>query len=473
VTLRDALIVGAGPAGMSAAIAAAECGLAPSLIDEQAEPGGQIYRRSPWSPPAGESVGSGRAEREEAALRRRFARHAQRIEVLPRAVAWGVFPGPRVAVALEHGWQLIEARALVLAAGAHEFVPPFPGWTLPGVMSAGGAQLMAKTMRVRPGRRALVAGTGPFLLVVAEQLLRAGVEVVGVVEASSTGDLARQLPALLARPDLLAQGARYLRALRRAGVPLHRGHVIVDAEGGERVTRARFAPCDADWRPDRSRLQTVEVDSLCVGYGFVPRCQLPQLAGCRLRYADEIGGWVPELSANQESSVPGVFVAGDGGGVAGAEAAALEGRLAGLALARRLGALDLRRFEERRRPVAERLARLRRFRAGLDRASRPRAGLGELAAADTVCCRCEEVTRRELDDGLGLREPTLRSLKTTTRLGMGPCQGRMCWPAAARYLADRSGCEPGALGPLSVRPPIRPVTLGMLTEPAPGLEAAS
>jgi NADPH-dependent 2,4-dienoyl-CoA reductase/sulfur reductase-like enzyme len=451
---------------MAAAIALAECGLVPTLVDEQAEPGGQVYRRGPWSPPATAQPGPTRAEREEAALRQRFDRYAHRIERLPRAIVWGVFPGPRVAVALEGGWQLFEARSLVLAPGAHEFVPPFPGWTLPGVLSAGGAQLLAKTMRVRPGRRALVAGTGPFLLVVAEQLLRAGVEVVGVVEASRSGDLARELPALLTRPDLLAQGARYLHGLRRAGVPVHRGHVIVEARGGERVASARFAPCDARWRPDRSRSREVEVDSLCVGYGFVPRSQLAQLAGCRLRYADEVGGWVPELSETLESSVPGVFVAGDGGGVAGAEAAALEGRLAGLALARRLGALDARRFEERRQPLTERLARLRRFRAALDRASRPRPGPGEPADPDTVCCRCEEVTRRDLDQSLDSREPTLRSLKTATRLGMGPCQGRMCWPAAARYIAGRTDRTPASLGPLSVRPPIRPVTLGLLAEPA-------
>jgi NADPH-dependent 2,4-dienoyl-CoA reductase/sulfur reductase-like enzyme len=463
---RDLVIVGAGPAGMAAAVAAAECGVEPTLVDEQQQSGGQIYRRAPWSD-AAPAQRDGLAGRHEAALRRAFDERAASIEHRPDSLVWGVFPGPRLAVSEARGWRMIEARALVLATGAHEYVPPFPGWTLPGVMSAGGAQLLAKTMQVRPGRRALVAGSGPLLLVVAENLWRAGVEVVGVVEAARARELARELPALARRPDLLAEGWRALGALRRAGIPLHRGHVIVGAEGDDGVRAAVFAPCDAAWRPDRSRLRRVEVDTLCVGYGFVPRAQLAQLAGCRMRFAAELGGWIPEVSDRLETSVPGVFAAGDGAGVAGAESAALEGRLAGLAAARRLGALDDDALGALRRPVERSLARLRRFRAALDRISCPRPGLVELPDASTLCCRCEEVTRADLDEGIRAGGTRLSALKAMTRLGMGPCQGRMCWAAAARYVAARTGRAVAEVGPLSVRPPIRPIDLAALAEAAP------
>jgi hypothetical protein len=212
------------------------------------------------------------------------------------------------------------------------------------------------------------------------------------------------------------------------------------------------------------------VDTLCAGYGFVPRTQLAQLAGCRLRYADALGGWVPEVDADLQTSVPGVWVAGDGGGVAGALAAEWEGELAGLAVAHRLGALDERMFAARRQPLVRRLARLRRFRAALDRLFCVRPGLSELATADTLVCRCEELTLAEVEAGIAAGGTGLRTLKVMTRLGMGPCQGRMCWPAMARLLAAHTGQPVEAVGPLSARPPVQPVSVGDLAmeETGPG-----
>ena len=326
---RDLVVVGAGPAGMAAAVAAAEAGLAPAVIDEAAEAGGQIYRRRPAAFPAEGVVRSGRTEREGAALRRAFEANADRIEHISGASVWGIFEGRRVALDQTSGWEMVDAEALVLATGAHEFVPPFPGWTLPGVMTPGSAQQLAKIQGVRPGQRVLLAGTGPFLLIVARCLLDAGVEVAGIVEAVRTPELAARLPGLLAEPGLVAEGALHLLALRRARVPIHRGCVVVAARGGDCLEAVDFAPCDGEWNPDRSRISTAEVDTLCVGFGFVPRAQLAQLAGCAMRFVPELGGWLPAVDENLETSVPDVWVAGDGGGVAGATAAALEGRLAG------------------------------------------------------------------------------------------------------------------------------------------------
>jgi NADPH-dependent 2,4-dienoyl-CoA reductase/sulfur reductase-like enzyme len=254
-------------------------------------------------------------------------------------------------------------------------------------------------------------------------------------------------------------------------VPIHRGCVVVAARGVDRLEAVDFAPCDGEWNPDRSRISTAEVDTLCVGFGFVPRAQLAQLAGCAMRFAPELGGWLPAVDENLETSVPDVWVAGDGGGVAGATAAALEGRLAGLVVAHRLGALDASAFAAARRPIDARLARHRRFRAALDDVSKPRPGLVDLATAETICCRCEELTRAEIDVAITAGGAELRSLKAMTRIGMGPCQGRMCWPAAARYLSARTGRSPEGVGPLSVRAPIQPVEVGKLARAAPSRAA--
>lgn len=463
---RDAVIIGAGPAGMSAAIAMAEAGLKPTVIDENAQTGGQIYRQRPSTlnhraAPSHNGVVADRG----ADLRRRFEALSDRIELLCNRQVWGIFESNRLAVTAAHRWQMIEAEHLLLAPGAYEYVPPFPGWTLPGVLTPGAAQIMIKTQAVLPGQRVLVAGTGPFLLVVAAALHEAGVNVLGVVEAVSRAELLRCGWRLFADLGLLREGGGYLRKLRRAGIPIYDGRIIVGAGGDGEVSHVKFAACDRSWRPKKNRSQVIEVDTLCVGYGFVPRTELAQLAGCQLRWSNELGGWIPLIDAEQQTTVRGVWAAGDGAGVAGALVAQEEGTLAGLAMARQLGAIDDDCFEARRRPVVRRLARLRRFRAALDSLSRIRVGLDELCTDETIVCRCEELTRAEIDKGIDAGNNDLRSLKVATRLGMGPCQGRMCAPAMARHLAWRTDQAMDQSTPLQVRPPIVPLTLGDLADP--------
>jgi NADPH-dependent 2,4-dienoyl-CoA reductase/sulfur reductase-like enzyme len=464
--LRPLVIVGAGPAGMAAAVVAAEAGLNPLVLDENPQPGGQIYRQSPVRWQSSSSPGPERQARDGKALLDQFHSCRDRIEFLPGTVAWGLFPPRQLAITRGDSSELIQAEHLILAPGAYEYLPPFPGWTLPGVMTPGGAQALVKTMHVLPGRRALVAGTGPFLLVVALALYRAGMEVAGVVEMARARAAVRALPGLLACPGLLREGLRYLRRLRRARIPVHRGHVLVEARGDGEVREGVFAPCDDAGRPDGRRVHRVAVDTICAGYGFVPRIQLAQLAGCRLHFDEVRGGWVPQVDENLQTSVPGVWIAGDGGGVAGAVVAELQGRLAGLAVAHQLGAVAPAAFAGARKRLARRLARLARFRAALDWLYRLRPGLVNLAAADTLVCRCEELTRAEVEAGIAAGGTDLRTLKVITRLGMGPCQGRVCWPAAARLVAARTGRPMEAVGPLSIRPPVGPVDLGSLSAPA-------
>lgn len=455
VIRRPLVIVGAGPAGMAAAIAAAEVGVRPLLLDENPQVGGQIYRQRPGTAP----MHSGSPGHE---LFQKLQLLEDRIEVRCGESVWAVFPPKRLAVASGVTSQMIEGERLILAAGAYEYVPPFPGWTLPGVMTPGGAQILGKTMGVRAGRRALVAGTGPFLLVVAEQLKRTGVEVVGIVEAARPDLSWRLLSGLMSVPRQLFAGLGFLYRLKRAGIPIHHGQLVVEARGDQEVRQVVVAPCDGEWQPDRSRSWTADVDTLCVGYGFVPRIELAQLAGCRLRHDDRLGGWLPEVDADLQTSVPGVWVAGDGGGVAGALVAQLEGELAGIAAARSLGAVTENDFSKRKHGLLRKLGRWRRFRAVLDEASRPRIGLTELAADDTVVCRCEELTRADIETGVAAGGTDNATLKVITRLGMGPCQGQMCWPAAARLLGARTGLTVEQIGPQHFRPPVRPINLGTL-----------
>jgi hydrogen cyanide synthase HcnB len=456
---RDVVIVGAGPAGMAAAIAMGEAGLRPTIIDENPTIGGQIFRQKPKAFRHGPDASSSPAAQRGAALRQRFEQLHDQFELMTDTTVWGIFKHNQIAIIRGGSWQIIEAQQLVLAPGAYEYVCPFPGWTLPGVMTPGAAQSMVKTMKVRPGRRVLVAGSGPFLLVVANQLHAAGVEVAGVVEAVQPLGALRHAAGLLVEPGLLREGVNYRRSLKRAGVPVEWGHVVVRADGDQELTTVTIAPCDRRWRADHDRRRTLEVDTLCVGYGFVPRTDLAQLAGCELQWSGTLGGWVPQVDEQFETSVAGVWAAGDGGGVAGAAVAALEGSIVGLAVARRLERLGVREFENLRAPLVGRLTRSGRFRAALDRIYRIGEGLGELAEPDTIVCRCEELTCKQVDTGIDSGGTDIRSLKVMTRLGMGPCQGRMCWPATARMIACRTGKPMEKIGPRSVRPPIAPLAI--------------
>jgi NADPH-dependent 2,4-dienoyl-CoA reductase/sulfur reductase-like enzyme len=291
-------------------------------------------------------------------------------------------------------------------------------------------------------------------------------EVAGVVEAVKTLDALRAFPRLLGHFSLLREGLGYLYRLKRAGIPIHRGQMVVEARGDQEVREIVVAPCDEQWHPKRAAARAIAADTLCVGYGFVPRTELAQMAGCRLKFADELGGWIPVVDENLETSVPGTWVAGDGGGAAGALVAQEEGSLAGLAAARQLGVLDARAFARARDPIIRRLRKLRRFRMILDGLSRLRPGLTTLAAPETIVCRCEEVMHAEIETGIAYGGTELRTLKVMTRLGMGPCQGAMCWPAAARWVAARTGKPMSAIGPASVRPPITPLSLGDLVAEA-------
>lgn len=456
----ECLVVGGGPAGLAAAAAAARAGAEVVLVDENPAAGGQYYRQLPAPFRALEPARLGREYTEGAALIDEVRSLGVVFEL--DTVVWGIFGGRTVAVARGDRSERIEARALVLAPGAYDRPVPFPGWTLPGVVTAGGAQNLMKAYRVLPGRRVLLAGSGPLLLVVAHYLLGGGARVVALCEAASMQGLWRLAPRLLPHLGFVRQGLGYWRELRAAGVPLLRGHVIRRALGDGQVEGAVIARCDAGWRPIPGTERTVEADAVVVGYGFVPSVELVRLAGADVRYVPEVGGWVPVRSADLETTVPGVFVAGDGAGVAGSAVALEEGRLAGLAAAHRLGRLDAAAFAAGAAPVRRRLRRLAGFRAVMDRLYLMRPGLYTLADEETVLCRCEEITVREARAAIVDGAEQMNEVKAWTRIGMGRCQGRMCGPALAHLLAQATGRTVEECGAFTPRPPSKPVPLGAL-----------
>jgi NADPH-dependent 2,4-dienoyl-CoA reductase/sulfur reductase-like enzyme len=454
----EIVVVGAGPAGISAAVEAARAGARVLLIDEGRAVGGQIYRQlaPPLRTGAEDPLDHHRADR--GPLLASLADSG--VEVWTGVEVWGLFPERVLAVARQGRSERIQAEALVLATGAYDRPVAFPGWTLPGVVTAGGTTALIKSQRVLPGSRMLLAGTGPLLLAAAAALVQGGAHVVGVAVAASR----MALLGLLRRPAALGKALDVMATLRRAGVPLWTTHGIVRAEGREAVERAVIAEWDADWRPVPGRERAFDVDTVCLGYGLVPSSELAQLAGCDMAYRAGQGGWVPVSTpeALMATSAPGVFVAGDGAGVAGADAAREAGRLAGLGAARHVGRLGDAEARSGAREPLRNLRRLDSFRAALERIHAPRPGLFELATDETVVCRCEEITARQIREAVSEGARAATEVRAATRCGMGLCQGRMCMPTVTGLVERWTEAPPTRVGRLTARPPVRPLAVTAL-----------
>ena len=371
-------------------------------------------------------------------------------------------PGFLVDASGREGPRAWEARALVAATGTHERVIPMSGWTLPGVVGLGAATVLLKAERMLPGETTLVAGSGPLVAAVAAGIVKGGGRVAAMVDLARPGDWLATLPAMASRPDLLARGLGWLRLVRAAGTPILFAHAVARIHGRDRVEAADVVPVDRDWRPvPGATARTVEADSVAVGHGLVPETRVTRLLGARHAYAAELGGWTPERDRDMRTTQPRLYAAGDGAGVGGAEAAETEGRIAGLAAALDLGKLDTRVHERLAARYRRRLAGARRFGRAMSRLMCPRPGLLETMEPDTVVCRCEDVTRREIEAAVAAGARDLNQLKSWTRSGMGPCQGRMCGEAAAALVAAKVGGREAA-GQWTARVPVLPLPIDAL-----------
>lgn len=463
MTHSPLIIIGGGPAGMAAAIEAARAGLSCTLIDEASRLGGQIYRQIPEAFSIRNVPALGKDYRRGETLRAELREHSERVALLPRTAVHDLSSDLEVMWATSDTAGTLRADHLILATGAHERSVPFPGWTLPGVMTAGGAQRLVKTMQVRPGRRAVVAGTGPLLLVIANQLQNVGIEVVAVLEAGRHPWWPRFVAKAWGEWNLLKDAFDYWRGLRRAGISPRFNHTVFEAHGDGKVDAVTYGPVDpVTWKPIRAHARDVEADLLVVGYGLVPNVELTQLAGCDHRYVHAVGGWVPLRNPQMETTVPGLFAVGDGTGVRGALVAIAEGRIAGITAAEQAGHLHPTEADRRRAPFIRRLKSLLRARAVLDEMSRIRPGLSELATPETLVCRCEEVALAEVEAALAAGARDLQAVKLFTRLGMGPCQGRNCAPAIGLHVGQATRRSQEEVGQVNPRPPVTPVMFGAL-----------
>lgn len=465
----DLAVVGGGPAGLEAAVAAAEAGVKVALIDGYKQLGGQYFKQLS-GPMHGDD--STLRQREAQALFRRY--EAQSVDTYSDTIVWSA-----EAVSDPDDWKLylkgpgtpetIQAKALVIAAGVYDRPVPFPGWTLPGVVTAGGIQILLKTQRILMGKRFLLSGTGPLQLALAAQLIHAGAEVVGVLEANRIGiRQVQHATAMWRQWTKLREGWDYWRTLRRAGVKVQRGFAAIAAKGDAELEHVVTAKLDEDMRPVPGSEQTVAADTLVIGYGFLPANELPRMLNCGHEYVPEQMYHIPRHNEKMQTSIPSVFVAGDGAGVGGAALARIEGRIAGAAAANRLGQLSHASLRAVLWREQKALKRERRFAEMLKQIFCLRAGILSWADDDTLICRCEEISKKEIVDAVQIGCDSVIWAKRMTRAGMGMCQGRVCGQWIARLIAEQTGNEPSQLTLDTVRPPLRPVPINAPEVPQNG-----
>ncbi|MFN4099996.1 MAG: NAD(P)/FAD-dependent oxidoreductase [Pararhodobacter sp.] len=439
---RDLIVIGAGPAGGNAALAAVRAGLDVLIVDEGVQPGGQVWR----APAPGMTPAPDADFERGASLRQRLQQAA--IPIRSETGVWSVAPiegGFEVALAGPEGPELIQTRRLLVATGAQERVVPFAGWTLPGVFGLAAATVLLKSSNFLPGRRILVAGQGPLLIAVAAKALKLGKAPVAVVDYNSRLDWLRSLPGFVRHLPSFRQGLIWQAQLARAGVRVRRQSEILRAEPDATgiLGAVTIGPVGG------GAPQRVEVDTLLVGNGLVPGDEILRLLGARQR-PDPFGGWQVEADETGRSSVPGLYVAGDCGRIRGALPAADQGERTGTAIAQDAGRAVS--APPRRNPALERFADAS---CALMRVEDRRiAALPD----DVILCRCEDVTVGAVRAAIADGAQDANQLKHFTRLGMGPCQGRMCGANAAALLRLSPGTRPGGER-LTPRSPLRPVEI--------------
>lgn len=445
----DLVILGAGPAGMAAAAQAVALGLSVLLLDEQPRAGGQVYRDVGRSPAKITTIlGADYAD----GLPLTKALSHPRITHLSGAVVWQIDPSGEVAFSRDGRAEVAKGKRVLIANGALERPMPLPGWTLPGVMTAGAAQILLKSAGV-VAERAVLVGCGPLLYLIAVQMVRAGAPPMALIETQTRGDFLRSLrhlPSALIGCRYVWKGAQMLACLRKAGVRRFKAASRPEVLGKDRAQAIRFF--------QGGQYHRIACDTVLLHHGVVPNTQATRSLRLSHIWDNQQRAFRPCADPWGRTALATVFIAGDGAGIGGAKAAALAGGIAALEIAHDLGQLSAGDRDLAARPLRFRLWIERAIRPFLDTAF-PAFG-GSLAPADmTIVCRCEEVTAGDIRRYAGLGALGPNQTKAFGRAGMGACQGRYCGLTVTELLAAHHGVPQAQVGAYRVRVPLKPITL--------------
>jgi NADPH-dependent 2,4-dienoyl-CoA reductase/sulfur reductase-like enzyme len=450
------IVIGAGPSGVRCAETLVAAGLRPTVIDENRRDGGQIYRRQPdnFTRPYAKLYGT-EAERAQS-LHESFDALRGKIDYQPETLAWNIADG-KVHVTRNECSKALPYDALVICSGATDRLMPVKGWHYAGTYSLGASQIALKAQACAIGRQVVFMGTGPLLYLVASQYVKAGANVVAVLDTSPFMRRIAALPKLLARPAVLRNGLTLVASLKRAGVQVLTGITPIEIKGSPETGVQGVVIRDGSGNE-----RSFECDAVAIGYHLRPETQLADLARCAFRFDHETRQWLPQVGEDGRTSVPGVYLAGDGMKVLGADAAEIGGHLAAMAL---LKDFKLPVAEHELQRLRDEHAKMDRFRQGLAQAFPWPAQQAAQLPDDTIVCRCEAITagdlRRTVRD-MGAQEAN--RAKALCRVGMGRCQGRYCGNAGAEVIAHAAGIPVEQVGRLRGQAPVKPLSIAVREE---------
>ncbi|POR61455.1 MULTISPECIES: FAD/NAD(P)-dependent oxidoreductase [Pseudomonas] len=442
-------IVGAGPAGIRAAQTLLAHGIKACLIDEGLRGGGQIYRRQPDNFQRSAKALYGFESAKAVAVHDALDTLAAQIDYRPQTLVWNA--ENHQLDTLQNGTAAtVDFSHLIVATGATDRILPVPGWTLPGVYSLGAAQIALKYQGCAIGQRVVFCGSGPLLYLVAYQYAKAGAKVLAVLDSAPFSAQCKALPALLGQPATLAKGMYYRAWLSAHGIPVHQGAQLTHIDGEKRVDGIQ-------WQRN-GKSGHLACDAVAFAHALRSETQLADLLGCEFAWSALNRAWLPTRDDCGRSSVSGIYLAGDGAGIMGADAAEMAGELAALGLLKDIGVVaDTSRIDT----LKTALRRIERFRHGLETAFPFPEDWAANVADDTLVCRCEEVSAGEIRSAVQDGHWEINRVKAMCRVGMGRCQGRMCGLAAAEIIARESGRSVEHVGRLRGQAPIKPLPFGL------------
>ena len=452
----DLVVLGAGPAGVAAANVASKEGAEVVIIDENSSAGGQIYRAPPNEFQPQNSFKSD--EFREGEKQRNILENSNLTALFKHRV-WSVSSDLVVSTVGPNGLSSWHARSLIIANGALERIIPFPGWTIPGVIGLAASTILLKSQYVLPGQSTVVAGCGPLLIAVANEIIKSGGKVSAIIDLNSKSDWIKAFPRLLSRPDQLFKGMSWFANIMKAGIKLYGGHAVTNTKQVDNVLRISIAPINsAGSILDSKNQKIVEGDCLAIGHGLFPSTEITRLLKAKHIYDPLKGGWVPLIDDDFRSSIPGVYIAGDATGISGAFSAVQKGRIAGMAAVRDLNVMSSQKYKAKIKSELIILKKNENFGKAAVRLMKFRPELIQTITSETIVCRCEDVFRSEIDEAIESGARDLNQLKAWTRCGMGPCQGRTCSEAIEAILASKVGSRELA-GQWTGRTPLRPVPI--------------
>lgn len=460
----DVVVIGGGPAGLTAAITLSKYQIRVALVDERITLGGQIYKR----------IGSGFKVKNPKFLGKDFLDGKSLIEDFNQSgastfletVVLTIENSSVIVANSKDGTFALKYQKLIVATGAYDRPVAFPGWTLPGVITAGAAQTMVKSQQFAPGNQMVFAGSGPLALAFPAQMAELGAPVKIVLEAAklpSISALLRLAFSLRGNLDLIRDAIKYRIQLIKHRIPFKYRTIVIAAHGTERVKSVTFAKVDSDWNPIKGSEKTIDADTLIIGYGFLPSIEILRLLDCKLDFNDNRGGFIAVTDHWGATSTENVYAVGDGTGVSGSYVAKAQGQLAALKIAHNLNRIsDLRLTESARVPLKE-LKQRNRFQIAINKMFNIGKGIYNLADDQTIICRCESVKLGELN-------PIIQSAadvsvaKAYSRAGMGLCQGRNCQRQIAALIAREHKIKLSEVPIATPRLPIKPVTIGLISD---------